>query len=133
MIIKRGSDKEKVKSIIKMIKDREDFLKNIDIKKFPGIFSENFYEIIKELATTILLVEGFKSVGENAYRDLINFLSRYKEFTDEEIFLMNDLRIRRNQRLYEGKDINLDYLLNKKDRLKKIVQKLKKILKAGLK
>ena len=133
MIIKIIPDISKVKSIMKMVKDREEFLKKINIKEFSGIFTENFYELIKELATAVLLVNGFKSIGENAHKDLINSLSKYKEFSEEDLSLMNDLRIRRNQRLYEGKDINLDYLLNRKEKFNKIIKKLKEILKEGLK
>lgn len=132
MIIKITQDIEKVKSLIKMVKDREEFLKKINIREFPGIFTENFYEVIKELATAILLIKGFKSIGENSHKDLIDYLSNYKEFEEEDIFLINDLRIRRNKRLYEGKDIKLDYVLNRREKFNQIIKKLKKILKERL-
>jgi len=129
MIIKITPDMEKVKSIIRMVENREKFLKRINVKEFPGIFAENLYEIIKELATALLLADGLKSIGENSHKDLIDYLSNYKDFEKEEVLLMNDLRIKRNKRLYEGRNINFDYFLSKKEKFDKVIKKLKEILK----
>ena len=128
MIIKIFPDKEKVKSILKMTEDREKFLSAIDAGRFATIAAENYYEIIKELATAVFLVEGFKAVGENAHKEIIDNLSNYKEFESWEIEVMNDLRIKRNKSSYEGKQIEPAYLENKKELLAKIIIKLKSLL-----
>lgn len=128
MIIKISPDKEKAKSIKKIVKTREEFLEKSDIKEYSTILAENYYEVIKELATAILLTEGIKSIGENAHKELIETLSKYEEIDDEEILVMQDLRIKRNKSSYEGKPINPDYLLTKKQDIKRIIGKLKKIL-----
>lgn len=128
MIIKIAPDKEKANSIKKIVKTREEFLEKSDIKEYSTILAENYYEVIKELATAILLTEGLKSIGENAHKELIDNLSKYKELTQEEIFIMQDLRIKRNKSSYEGKPINQDYLSAKIEHLKKIIEKLKIIL-----
>lgn len=133
MIIKINQDIEKAKSIKNMVKDREEFIKEINIEKFSTIITENYYEVIKELATAILLTEGLKSIGENAHKDLIDYLSNYEEFSEEEIFLMQDLRIKRNQSSYEGKQIDKDYFMSRKERFDKIINKLKQILNKKLK
>ncbi|HLD37180.1 MAG TPA: hypothetical protein VJA86_01170 [Candidatus Nanoarchaeia archaeon] len=128
MIIKIFPDKEKVKSILKMTEDREKFLSAIDAGRFATIAAENYYEIIKELATAVFLVEGFKAVGEYAHKETIDHLSNYKEFESWEIEVMNDLRIKRNKSSYEGKQIEPAYLENKKELLAKIIIKLKSLL-----
>jgi hypothetical protein len=77
--------------------------------------------------------DGFKATGENAHRDLIDYFSSYRALTNEEISLVNDLRIKRNRLMYEGKDIELVYLRNNKDRLLSIINKLKELVQNKLK
>src|SRR3989344_9155629 len=105
MIIKVTTDKEKVKSMLILIKEREEFVSSIDNEKFTTNTVENYYELIKELASSLILLDGFKSIGENAHRDLIDHLINYKDFSQEEIIFMNNLRIKRNNSSYEGKKI----------------------------
>ena len=93
MIIKVTPDKEKVKSILQLTKERENFVSTIDHEKFSTNAAENYYEIIKELASALLLLDGLKTVGENAHRDLIDYLINYKDFSERDIVFLNDLRI----------------------------------------
>ncbi|MFH1310799.1 MAG: hypothetical protein ABIH65_00130 [Nanoarchaeota archaeon] len=86
MIIKVFPDKEKAKSILKMANSREQFLKDMEkIKIYSTIITENYYEIIKELCIAVILTDGYKAIGENAHKELIDFMRRYKEFNDFEI------------------------------------------------
>jgi len=128
MIIKATPDKEKVKSMLNLINDREEFLSLVNTEKFPTIASEGYYEIIKELATALLLLDGLKSIGEKAHKELIDYLSNYEDISKEEIVLIDDLRIKRNKSSYEGKSIEKSYLENKKDRLLNIIKKLKRLV-----
>jgi len=132
MIMKIAPDKEKARSIANLVLSREKFTKTINIEDFPTIASENYYEIIKELIAAILLTDGIKSFGENAHKDLIDYLSNYEGFNQVEISLMQDLRIKRNQSSYEGKEIHRDYLKDRLERLKNIIEKLKEILEKKL-
>lgn len=133
MIIKISPDKEKAKSILQMAKSRERSFKELEkIKTFPTIIAENYYEIIKELCTAIVLVDGYKFVGERAHKELIDFMSEYKAFEKFEMEIIQDLRIRRNKSSYEGKPFESVYLENKKESLLKIIDKLKKILEKKL-
>ena len=128
MIIKVFPDKEKAKSILKMAASREEFLKEEKIKVYSTIIVENYYETIKELCIAVILTEGQKAIGENAHKELIDFMQKYKELDDFEIKTMQNLRIRRNKSFYEGKQIEPIYLENNKDILIKIISKLKRIL-----
>ncbi len=128
MIIKVAPDKEKVNSMINLIKNRKEFVLSLDWEKFPTQVAENYYEIIKELATAILLLDGLKIIGETAHKELIEELLRYKEFEEAEIKLIDDLRVKRNRSSYDGKPIEKIYLENKKDRLLQIIEKLENFL-----
>jgi hypothetical protein len=84
------------------------------------------------LANALLLLDGLKTTGEYAHKDLIDYLVNYKEFTESDILFMNDLRIKRNNSAYEGKKINSSYLANNKKRILELIEKLKKIIKKKL-
>ena len=90
---------------------------------------KNYYEIIKELASALILLDGFKAIGENAHKDLIDYLIKYKEFSEADIVFINDLRIKRNNSFYEGKRIEPIYLKNNKERILGIIERLKKMIK----
>jgi hypothetical protein len=132
MIIKVTPDKEKVKSILQLIKERESFVSTIDHEKFSTNATENYYEIIKELANALLLLDGLKTTGEYAHKDLIDYLINYKEFTESDILFANDLRIKRNNSAYDGKKIDSTYLTNNKNRILELIERLKKTIKIKL-
>jgi len=132
MIIKVTPDKEKVKSILKLIIERVEFVSSIDHEKFSTNASENYNEIIKELANALLLLDGLKTTGEYAHKDIIDYLVNYKEFTESDILFINDLRIKRNNSAYDGKKIEPTYLMNNKKRILELIGKLKKLIKNKL-
>ncbi|MEK6800957.1 MAG: hypothetical protein AABY05_03415 [Nanoarchaeota archaeon] len=132
MIVKATPDKEKVKSILNLTKEREDFVSTIDHEKFSTSAMENYYEIIKELASALLLLSGFKSIGDNAHKDLIDYLVNYDVFTEGDIVFLNDLRVKRNNSSYEGKKIDSSYLANNKTRILEIISKFKELVEKRL-
>lgn len=132
MIIKVTPDKEKVKSILELIKEREDFVSSIDHEKFSTNATENYYEIIKELASSLLLLDGLKIIGEYAHKDIIDHLINYKEFGESEVLFMNDLRIKRNNSAYDGKKVEPIYLINNKKRILELIEILKRTIKNKL-
>ena len=128
MIIKVTPDSEKVKSILQLIKEREKFVSSIDHNKFSTNASETYYEIIKELANALLLLDGLKTTGEYAHKDLIDYLINYKEFMESDVLFMNDLRIKRNNSAYDGKKIETTNLMNNKKRILELKEKLKRLI-----
>ena len=133
MIIKITPDREKAASILNMVKNRKEFISSANIERFPTIAVENYYEIIKELATAILLLDGIKATGESAHKETIDALSEYRQIEEWEINLIDDLRLKRNKSSYEGKQINISYLENKKDKIIQIIEKLENLLRRKLK
>lgn len=132
MIIKVIPDKEKIKSILELTKERENFVSTIDHEKFSTNATENYYEILKELTGALILLDGLKSIGENAHKDLIDYLVHYKEFSEGEIIFLQDLRIKRNNSSYEGKKIDPSYLRNNKNKIIEIIRELRRLIKKKL-
>jgi len=127
MINKVFPDKERAKSMFKMAIEREQAIKLMP-KNYPTIIAENYYEVIKELANSLLLTNGFKAIGDNAHKEILEYLKNFKEFNDYELSLLQDLRIKRNKSQYEGEPFENSYLENKKENLSNIIKKLKNIL-----
>jgi len=128
-LIKITPNKEKAKSILKMTDTTLEMIKNIDIDKFPSNLAKEYYDVIRELLTIILLLDGYKTYGEGAHKKLIEYLEKnYKEFSRNEIFLIDDLRIVRNKIAYDGFFVEKDYIARKLKDIKEIIEKLKKII-----
>lgn len=125
MIHKVFPDREKSKSIFKMALDRERTINLLKIN-YPTIIAENYYEIIKELSTALLLLNGFKAIGENAHKEIIESLGKFINFDSQIISVLQDLRIRRNNSQYEGEPFDISYLENNQKFLLDIIDKLKK-------
>lgn len=133
MIINITPDKERAKSIIKMTKQREQAISKLKESKYPTIIAENYYEIIKELLSASLYIEGRKSKGEYAHKDLIKEASKILNLTPEESSIIDNLRIRRNNSQYYAKEIPFNYLETYEQKLRDIIKKLKYLLDKKLK
>lgn len=128
MIIKVTPNKEKAKSMLMLAENKEAFANTIDIKLYSTNAAENYYDVIRELASAVLLLDGKKAMGESAHKEIIDELSAYKEFSEDEIALADDLRIKRNNSSYEGKPIDKVYVENKRHRWIALIQKLKQTI-----
>ena len=122
-LIKITSDKERVKSIVKMVSFIEERLKLQDVKKMSSLMVVDYYEIFKELSTAILLLDGYKTLS---HKDLIEYIGKnVSELNSEELYVLDELRVLRNRVSYEGFETGLDYLKRNEIIFKKMIFKLK--------
>lgn len=132
-LIKVTPDKEKAKSILKMVDTTIEMIKVIDITKFSSNITKEYYDVIRELISVILLLDGYKTYGEGAHKKLIEYLqTKNVGFTEYEILLIDDLRITRNKVAYDGFFVERDYIERKIRDIQKIIVKLKDIIKKKL-
>lgn len=128
-LIRVTSDKEKAQSILKMVETTLEMVKFIDKNKFPSNIAKEYYEIIRELISIILLLDGYKAIGEKAHKRQIEYLEvNYKEFNKAEITFMDDLRITRNKIAYDGFFVKESYVDRKLADILKIIEKLKGLI-----
>lgn len=128
-LIRITPNKEKAQSILKMVNTTLDMIKQIDKSKFPSNVTKEYYEVIRELVSIILLLDGYKSIGEGAHKKQIDYLeANYGEFSKSDIALMDDLRITRNKIAYDGFFVKESYVERKLGDILKIVDKLKGIV-----
>jgi hydrogenase maturation factor len=123
-IIKITPDRERAKSILDMVKLREKRIENDNKEEFSTLLLEDYYEIVKELATALMNLDGFKTLS---HKTLFEYLAnKYEHFTLEETELMSDLRRTRNKVVYEGFFIKPTYLKRNEVIIRQIIIKLRK-------
>ncbi len=129
-LIRITPNKEKANSILRMVETTLELIKQIDRNAFPSNVTKEYYDVIRELISIILLLDGYKAIGEGAHKRQIEYLeSNYKEFNQSEISVIDDLRIKRNKIAYDGFFIKKEYIENKSVDINKIIHKLKEIIK----
>ena len=132
-LIKITPNKEKAQSILKMVDTTINMIDSIDVAKFSSNITKEYYDVIRELISVILLVDGYKTYGEGAHKKLIDYVeSNYKEFNEYEISLIDNLRITRNKITYDGFFVEKDYIDRKIKDIQEIIAKLKDIIKKRL-
>jgi len=119
-LIKITPDKEKAKSILKMVSLIKERITKQEREKMAALIIADYYEIVKELITAILLVDGYKTLN---HKDLIDYLKeKCKEFSIREISVLDDLRVLRNKIAYEGFFIGPSYLERNESLFKEIIK-----------
>lgn len=118
-IFKITKDERRAKALKAMAMDR--FLK-MPVLKGPYRIIEEYYEIIKELLTSFMYLQGFKTLSHKA---LVEFSAKnIKDLSNKEISLIDELRIKRNNIVYYGEQITLEFLKSREEHIKDIIKKL---------
>jgi hypothetical protein len=95
-----------------------------------ALIISDYYEIIKELITSLLLLDGFKTLS---HKDLLEYLKiNYNEFNEFDILILNNLRMLRNRVAYEGYSMEVSYLDKNENNFKLLIDKLDKIISVKL-
>ncbi len=132
-LIRVTPDKSKAGSILKMAETTAEMIKTIDENIYPSNVVKEYYEVIRELISAVLLLDGFKAYGEGAHKKVIEYLEKnYKDFSNHEISAIDELRIIRNKISYDGFFVNADYIKRKRELVRTIIKKLQALLKGKL-
>jgi len=129
MLIKVTPNKEKAKSILKMVNTSLEMIEEINMEKFPSNVAKEYYDVIRELISIVLLLDGLKAVGGGAHMQQIEYLAEnYREFDRAETELIDDLRAIRNKIAYDGFFVKGDYIKRKSLDISRVIGKLKGIV-----
>jgi hypothetical protein len=122
-IFKITIDTRRADALKQMAKNR---LSNMSLFKEPYRILEEYYEIIKELLTSFMYSKGFKTLSHKA---LVEFSAKnIKSLSSNEISLIDDLRVKRNNIVYYGEQVTNEFLQAREKNIKKIIAKLFKIV-----
>ncbi len=124
-------DVERINSILKMCSVRLRVATDIKLdNETASIIAEDFYEIIKELLTAVLLFAGFKSDNHEC---LIAFFKKSYPEKEYEACIIYELKRIRNKINYEGFFIEKNYIEKNKLEFLHIIQFLTEIITEKLK
>ena len=129
-VTKINKDEDRARSLLKMAELRYEFWSNINVdSKYVSIIVDGYYEIIKELLTALLYLEGYKSDNHEC---LIAYLK--EKYTDlaYEITVIHQLKRIRNDIDYKGFFVKQDYLDRNKVEFEHIIKTLQKLIKEKL-
>lgn len=131
-IRKTDIDKERVRNMLKMIEIRQEFWdsqsKNLD-EKYSSLLVEGYYEIIKELLTAYLNLNGLESSNHEC---LIRYFNKQNPELEIEAEKMDELRQIRNRIDYRGFFVRKDFFERNKLEYRHIIKLLKKMVKESL-
>ncbi len=110
-------------------------MKNSDIVKYSSKIAEEYYEVVLELITALMSIDGYKTRADlsGSHITAIEYLgSVYKDFTGKEMALIDDLRKRRNGIKYYGKHVGQSYITMYENNITQLIEKLIKTARAKL-
>ncbi len=120
-------DKEKAKALLAVIELRKKNIKLMNKEEFATLIAESYYEIIKELITALMSIDGWKTVSHEM---LTGYLARfYKDFSQAELRAIDQLRKTRNDIAYRGATVKKEYLDRNEKDFSHIINKLSRIVK----
>jgi len=129
-IFKITKDVDRAKDLLEMAEERLELIEIIPKEKAYKIIEE-YYEVIKELLTAVMYLDGYKTLS---HLKLIEyFSSNYKLLNETQIKLIDTLRKFRIGIVYYGRKISKDFLINNEEEIAKIILILKNLVKKKLK
>jgi len=92
--------------LLKLTIHRQQFWKEVNLEnKYPSLYLEGHYEIIKELATAVLALEGWKALNHEC---LFAYLKEKRQDTDVDFAYLLDLKDLRNAIDYRGVSVSTE-------------------------
>ncbi len=124
-IFRISRDKDRAKDLSVMAKERLEMIKLLPQDKTYKIIEE-YYEIIKELLTAVMYMDGYKTLSHVKLAEY--FSSHYSTLGAKELALIDTLRKFRNGIVYYGTRISQDFLINNEREIKHIIAVLMKLV-----
>ena len=99
--------------------------------EFPQLLIESYYEVIKELISSLLVIHGYKSYSHEC---LVSFMEEYypSVFNEFQVKFLDSLRKLRSDIQYRGRDVADDYLDRNNETIEKIIKILLNLAKKEL-
>ena len=128
---KRNPNPEEARALFRMAEKRQRFIGSVkDRREFASLLAEDYFEIIKELVTALMSLDGYKCYSHEC---LVAFLSEFhKGISRPERELIDQLRKIRSDINYRGLVLEYDYIERNEESILDITRKLKGIIKGRL-
>lgn len=125
-LIRVTPDRQRAQSIFKMAKTSLEMVESLDAEKFSSHIVKEYYEILRELLSILLLLDGYKTYGQGAHKNIIVYVAKnYSSlFSEYYIYFIDELRILRNKITYDGYFVPYDFVRRKKGDIQALVRML---------
>ncbi len=120
-------DKSMASELLKLAEHRASFWESVrdKDKQFPSLFLEGHYEIIKELCTAILALEGWKALNHEC---LFAYLKQKKAKLDLDFDYLLELKDIRNSIDYRGVIVSSELWKKNEMKIKLMIKALNEYL-----
>lgn len=130
-IFKITPDKDRANDLFIIANERlNDIIKVLPRDKTYRILEE-YYEIILELLTAVMYLDGYKTLSHKSALDYCT--KNYSYLSDNQSKIIDTLRKFRHGIVYYGKKISAEYLSNNEQEIKIIIKTLNELVKKKLK
>ena len=131
MMLKVTSDKQKAFALKKMADVTLQRLETTNLAKYPSNTLTDYYDILHKIMEAITVSQGVKFKGEGAHQELIDWICKNHQLSEQTRQFLQQMRDYRNRIAYEGFTISENYItLNQKTIRELITTFFKKL--AGL-
>ena len=124
MKIKVSSDKQKSESLKKMAETTLERLEKTDMESYPSNTLLDYYDVIHKLMEAMTLKEGVKIKGDGAHQELIDYVSKNRNFDEQTSQFLQQMRDYRNRISYEGLIVHKNFIVLNKKKIMKIISDL---------
>ena len=129
-IFKISKDVSRAKDLFQISKERLEIIEILPKDKTYKIIEE-YYEIILELMTVIMYLDGYKTLS---HVKVLEYTSqKYDILSSNQVSIIDALRKFRHGIVYYGKKVSADYLTNHKEEIIKIIKNLDKLAESKFK
>lgn len=128
MLSRTRPDKRKACALLEMAEETHAVLGKLG--EHPTHAVKEYYETIRALLDALLLLDGYRTQGVGAHKELIDYHG--KLLTPMESVSIDELRQIRNRISYEGVFIKAEYLDTRRTGYERIIKKLLKTVKDRL-
>ena len=116
------SDMNKAKSLLEMAQKTFERLKTIDKLKYASNTLEDYYNILHQLMESLSSIKGIKFSGENAHKELIDYISKEFSLPENERIFLQEMRVYRNKISYEGFFVKDEYIKRNEVKIEDIIK-----------
>lgn len=119
----KRKDLEEAKALLALAEEREEFLRQApQPERFSRLIVEGYYETIKELITALLTADGYISYSHEC---LLSYLQKFHSLPRQQLLLIDQLRVIRNNINYRGATVTGSYLQQHGDAIREVIAILK--------
>jgi len=116
-------DKALAKELLKLAEHKQNFWNEAKLEeKYPSLYLEGHYEIIKELCTAILALDGWKALNHEC---LFSYLKEQKQQLELDFEYLLELKDTRNAIDYRGTKISPETWQKNKLKIQLTIKTLK--------